>query len=50
MTGPGRPPIGPDVHVRYPPVILARLDKLAKREGVTRAELLRRIAAEYLDK
>ena len=45
----GRPPIGPVVLVRIPPDVIARLDAQAERKNITRAELLRRIATEWLE-
>lgn len=47
MTGRGRPPIGPVVTIRYPTDVLAAVDRLAHLEGITRAELLRRLADAY---
>lgn len=49
MVGKGRPYIGERYEVRYPPDLLAALDQRAEAEGITRAELLRRIAARYLE-
>lgn len=46
MVGRGRPRTGERVDVRYPADLLARIDARAEREGVSRAELLRRIADE----
>lgn len=46
----GRPSTGKGVHCRYPTDVLAALDQRAEAEGITRAELLRRIAAEYLER
>ena len=40
--------IGRMVNVRYPADVLAKLDAAAVRAGITRAELLRRIAADYV--
>ena len=48
MTGPGRPSTGERVETRYPADVLADLDALAARDGITRAELLRRIARDEL--
>ena len=39
MTGPGRPPVGPVVEVRFPPELLAEIDDV--REGMARAEWIR---------
>ena len=44
----GRPLIGRMVNVRYPPDLLAALDQRAEAEGITRAELLRRLADAYV--
>lgn len=43
------PSQGTPVECRYPPDLLAALDQRAEAEGITRAELLRRIAARYLE-
>lgn len=48
MTGRGRPPIGPAVQVRLTPGLLARLDAWAKRQGVNRAEAVRRLLDQVL--
>lgn len=48
MTGRGRPPIGPAVQVRLTPDLLARIDRWAKRQGVTRAEAIRRLVERAL--
>lgn len=40
----GRPAIGPTINVAYPTELIARIDAAAKRDGVTRAEWLRRLA------
>lgn len=45
----GRPPIGRMVNVRMPAPLLAKLDARAAAEGITRAELLRRIAQEAME-
>jgi len=45
----GRPLIGRMVNCRYPTDVLAALDQRAEAEGITRAELLRRIAAQYIE-
>ena len=39
----------PAVQVRYPADVLAALDQRAEAEGITRAELLRRIAARHIE-
>jgi len=43
------PTIGTPVTIRYPVAVLAALDQRAEAEGITRAELLRRIAARYIE-
>jgi metal-responsive CopG/Arc/MetJ family transcriptional regulator len=43
------PRIGKLIKLRLPADVLAALDQRAEAEGITRAELLRRIAAEYLE-
>jgi metal-responsive CopG/Arc/MetJ family transcriptional regulator len=48
VTSRGRPPIGPTVVVRMPPELVQQLDERAEREGVARAELVRRIIANAL--
>ena len=45
----GRPSTGKGVHCRYPAAVLAALDQRAEAQGITRAELLRRIAARYIE-
>ena len=42
----GRPPVGPQVIVRMPPELIARID--AARGDQTRAEWLRKVAADAL--
>ena len=48
MTGPGRPPIGPAITLRLPADLLKQLDRRAKRDGVTRAELVRQLLSDAL--
>lgn len=48
MTGPGRPRTGTPVLVRIPPDDLATLDAMAAKQGITRAELIRRLLAAAL--
>lgn len=43
------PTIGTPVTIRYPADVLAALDQRAEAEGITRAELLRQIAARYIE-
>ena len=43
------PIIGKLIKCRYPADVLAALDQRAEAEGITRAELLRRIAARYIE-
>lgn len=45
----GRPSTGRLITCRYPNDVLAALDQRAEAEGITRAELLRRIAARYIE-
>ena len=45
----GRPLIGRMVNCRYPADVLAALDQRAEAEDITRAELLRQIAARYIE-
>ena len=45
----GRPSTGRLITCRYPADVLAALDQRAEAEGITRAELLRRIAAQYIE-
>lgn len=47
-TGPGRPAIGPLVGTRFPSDVLAALDERAERDGVSRAELVRRLVTDGL--
>ena len=42
------PESGVAIHVRIPADVLAGLDAMAARDGITRAELLRRIARDYV--
>lgn len=49
MVGRGRPYIGERTDVRYPPDLLAAIDKRAAAQGISRAELLRQIAARYIE-
>jgi predicted DNA-binding protein len=42
MTGPGRPRIGSDTHIRLPDDLRDRLKVRAKAEGIPLAELIRR--------
>jgi len=42
--GPGRPKIGERVTVRLPAAMLERVDALAEADGITRAEMIRRLA------
>ena len=47
--GPGRPEIGPVIQVRLPEEMTAQLDALAERDGVPRAEVIRRLLGEALE-
>lgn len=44
----GRPEIGRKVEFRLQPELIKRVDEMANREGVTRAEMLRRLVTEAL--
>lgn len=46
--GRGRPAIGPQTQIRFPPAMTEALDAIAEAEGISRAELVRRIVAEDL--
>lgn len=46
--GPGRPPIGPRLHICMPSGMLTLLDEAARRAGRTRAEEVRRRLSESL--
>ena len=48
-VGPGRPEIGPPILVHLPAEMTARLDGLAERDGVPRAEVIRRLLGEALE-
>ena len=48
-VGPGRPEIGPPILVHLPAEMTARLDALAERDGVPRAEVIRRLLGEALE-
>ncbi len=39
--GPGRPPVGPAIHLRLPLGLLERIDTAAAARGTTRAEAIR---------
>lgn len=39
---PGRPGIGPAFSVRFPPHLLVAVDAVAERDGISRAEWVRR--------
>jgi len=39
--GPGRPAIGPDVHLNMPPELIDRIDDEAAARGLSRAEMIR---------
>jgi metal-responsive CopG/Arc/MetJ family transcriptional regulator len=40
---PGRPSTGTPVHIRLPDELLARIDRWADEQGLTRAEAIRRL-------
>jgi hypothetical protein len=46
--GPGRPEIGPAVNMRFPQAQLDAIDARAKTEGVSRAEMIRRLIGSAL--
>ena len=45
---PGRPPVGPTVHIKLTPQLLERLDALARAWRVTRSEAIRRLLEKEL--
>lgn len=47
-AGPGRPEIGPAVHIRLTAGLLAQIDDLAADEGLSRAETIRALLTEAL--
>src|SRR5678815_1595847 len=46
--GPGRPEVGPAFSVRFPPELLDRVDQAATVEGISRAEMIRRLVVAGL--
>jgi hypothetical protein len=44
---PGRPYVGPEVRVRIPPDLLAKIDRAAPRRGLTRAAMIRAILSDW---
>ena len=44
----GRPEVGPPINTRLAPETLAKVDEEAVREGVTRAEMIRRLVDDAL--
>ena len=46
----GRPPIGTRVPVRFPAATLARIEQLAADADVSRAEMIRRLVDETLER
>lgn len=49
MTGsPGRPEIGPAFSLRFPADLLAAVDAAARTDGISRAELIRRVVSAHL--
>ncbi len=48
MTPPGRPEIGTPINTRLGTDLLSRVDAFAAREGINRAEALRRLIAAGL--
>ena len=47
-VGPGRPEIGRPIIAHLPPELTAQLDQVAERDGVPRAEVIRRLLGEAL--
>lgn len=45
----GRPVVGPQVKVAFPPTLLARVDELAAAEGVSRSEWIRQTLIERIN-
>lgn len=39
----GRPPVGPNIHLKLPPDLLRKVDDAARRWNVTRSEAIRRL-------
>ena len=48
-VGPGRPEIGRPIIAHLPPELTAQLDQMAERDGVPRAEIIRRLLTEALE-
>jgi hypothetical protein len=46
--GPGRPEVGPAIHIRLSEDLLARVDQLSEIEGVSRAEMVRTLLDEAI--
>ena len=44
----GRPVVGPQVKMAFPPALLARVDERAAAEGVSRSEWVRRAVVAAL--
>ena len=44
----GRPVVGPQVKMAFPPALLARVDERAATDGVSRSEWIRRACAAAL--
>ena len=44
----GRPPVGPQIKIAFPPDLLARVDAAAARDGVSRSEWVRRAVVAAL--
>lgn len=44
----GRPVVGPQIKMAFPPALLARVDALAAAEGVSRSEWVRRAVVAAL--
>ena len=47
--GPGRPVVGPQVKANLPPELTARIDEIAERDDVPRAEVIRRLLERGLE-
>lgn len=48
MSPGGRPPVGTAINMRLPADLLAEVDAAAGAEGVSRAEMIRRLVAAGL--
>ncbi len=48
-VGPGRPDIGPACHISLTPGLMQAVDAKAEAEGVSRAEMIRRLLEKALE-